>query len=267
MNMEQNLLPIGVFDSGVGGISVLAELIKTMPSEKYLYFADSANAPYGTKTCDCVRMLSLKNTETMYKRGIKALVIACNTATSVAINNIRQQLDIPVIGMEPALKPAVENGKKGLIVVMATPLTLKEEKFNTLYSRYTPQAAIMPLPCPGLVELIESEAGSQINDYLHGLLQPLGTSEVSAVVLGCTHYCFVKKEISGILGPGVQIVDGNAGTVRHLKRTLAASKLLNQPVNPQVSPQVEFLTSGDEDRVIPICRRFLAKAMEKGNSL
>lgn len=262
MDNHQNTSPIGVFDSGVGGISVLAELVKNLPREKYIYLADSANAPYGTKDCEYVREISLNAAGILYDMGVKALVVACNSATSVAINNIRDQFDIPVIGMEPALKPAVEMGGSGAIVVMATPLTLKEEKFNNLFHKFNLEASIIPLPCEGLMELIESEAGmTDIVRYLKGLFQDLPVNQLSTVVLGCTHYCFIRNEISKVAGPTVKIIDGNAGTVRQLERTLSSLNLLAPLGKSKPSGQVEFLTTGDRDRIIPMCERFLQKSL------
>lgn len=260
MNGQTNL-PIGVFDSGAGGINVLAELIRQLPGEKFVYLADSANAPYGTKGCDCVRNLSLNAARLLMAKEIKALVVACNTATSAAIKNIRSEFDIPVIGMEPALKPAVEAGKEGNIVVMATPLTLKEEKFNNLISKYNRYARIIPVPCPGLVELIESEAEPEkVMEYLNSIFKDINMAEVSTIVLGCTHYCFVKKQIQEFAGEKVLIIDGNAGTARHLKTILEDKKLKNN--NPDGKLDVELLTTGDTTLIIPVYRRFLERLLE-----
>lgn len=257
----QTNLPIGVFDSGAGGITVLAELIRHLPGEKFIYLADSANAPYGTKGCECVRNLSLNAARILFAKSIKALVVACNTATSVAIKNIRSEFEIPVIGMEPAIKPAVEAGREGNIVVMATPLTLKEEKFNNLFSKYNDGARIIPVPCPGLVELIESEAEPEkVKKYLINLFRDINISDVSTIVLGCTHYCFVKKQIQEITGERVKIFDGNAGTARHLKAILQDKKLLNN--GPDGQSVVELITTGDTKLIIPVYRRFLERLLE-----
>lgn len=261
MTNIQKSLPIGVFDSGAGGISVLAELIRHMPNEKFIYLADSANAPYGTKGCECVRNLSVTAARILLEKGIKALVVACNTATSAAIKNIRNEFDIPVIGMEPAIKPAVEAGRDGKIVVMATPLTLKEEKFNNLYSKYNDAAPIIPVPCPGLAELIESEANSQkVKDYLANILKDVNIAGVSTIVLGCTHYCFIKKQIQELVGEKVLILDGNEGTARHLKAILQDKKLLNN--SPDGLLDVELITTGDTELIVPVYRRFLETLLE-----
>lgn len=262
MTTDKNTWPVGVFDSGIGGISVLAEMVKRLPDEKYVYMADSANAPYGTKSCDCVLDISLNAAGFLAGKGIKALVVACNTATSVAINRIRDTLSIPVIGIEPALKPAVENRGNGAIAVMATPLTLQEEKFISLYRRYNTDAIIIPVPCPGLMELIESEPPLEaVKLYLEDIFDSLPPPEISSVVLGCTHYCFIRKEIAEVLPVGARIFDGNEGTVRHLARTLQSGGILAPRAEPNRSPEVEFFSSGDPDRMIPLCRRFLEKSL------
>ncbi|MFN3531087.1 MAG: glutamate racemase, partial [Candidatus Brocadia sp.] len=147
MENPRTKLPIGVFDSGIGGISVLAVIIRILPNEEFVYFADTLHSPYGTKPEDVVRTLSIKAAEFLSFVGIKSLVVACNTATSVAINEIRRTYPFPVIGMEPALKPAIELGLTGKILVMATPLTLKSKKFIELAHHYKHRAEVVLLPC------------------------------------------------------------------------------------------------------------------------
>ena len=155
-NKNRNTAAIGVFDSGVGGISVLRELVAQMPNENYIFFGDSKNAPYGTKTLEEVQKLTCADAEYLLSRGVKALVVACNTATSAAIRILREKYaDMPVIGIEPALKPAVHAGGHPRVLVMATPMTLREEKFHALMQRFESDAEILRLPCPGLVEYVE----------------------------------------------------------------------------------------------------------------
>ncbi|PKM82654.1 MAG: glutamate racemase [Firmicutes bacterium HGW-Firmicutes-14] len=260
MNNQQTKLPIGVFDSGIGGISVLSHLVRCMPNEEYIYLADSAHAPYGTKDREYVRICSVNAARMLLNRGVKALVVACNTATSAAINNIRNEFDIPVIGMEPAVKPAVEAGKSGNIVVMATPLTLKENKFNSLFRRFNLETSIIPLPCPGLVELIEKEVQpEEIKHYLFNVFRDIINTGISSVVLGCTHYCFIRREISEVAGPGTDIFDGNEGTVRQVKRSLINEGILVSEKEKPGDSEVEFMTTGDSNSIIPLCRRFYNK--------
>lgn len=259
-------LPIGVFDSGIGGISVLAEIIKALPSEKFVYFADTLHSPYGTKPEDVVRTLSIKVAEFLAFIGIKSLVVACNTATSAAINEIRKMCPFPVIGMEPALKPAVELGLAGKILVMATPLTLKSKKFNELVHHYKHRAEIVPVPCVGLVEVIERNhsCGREIEEYLSHLFSSVNTVDISAIVLGCTHYVLIKKEILHAVGDKITIIDGNSGTARHLRTVLRNRCLLNtataeKPYIP-IKSQVTFYISGAErEKRVAQCKQLLQK--------
>ncbi len=220
--------PIAVFDSGVGGISVLRELMKVMPGENYLYFGDSANAPYGDKTTQQVRALTLNAAQMLAGRGIKALVVACNTATAAAIQELRQQYpDLVVVGIEPALKLAADRFPGGRVGVMATQVTLREEKFAHQAERF-PEVCIELIPAPGLVEQIESgqENSPQTRKLLETLLLPY-VGKLDALVLGCTHYPFVSHIIRDILGPGTVLLDGGAGTALQTRRCLEARGLLN----------------------------------------
>ena len=226
--MQAKMRPIGVFDSGVGGVSVLRELVKLMPNEHYLYFGDSANAPYGEKTTEQVRQLTLDVAEMLVQRGVKALVVACNTATSAAIGLLREKYPhMVVIGIEPALKVAADRFPKGNIGVMATSVTLREEKFQHQTERF-PDAGIYPIPAPGLVERIE--AGELTADATRALLEDLllpYKGKLDALVLGCTHYPFAAELIGNILGEETVLLDGGAGTARQTKRCLEAAGLLN----------------------------------------
>lgn len=246
---------IGVFDSGVGGISVLRELVKLMPEEDYVYFGDSANAPYGEKTVNEVRELTLNNIDMLVKKGAKAVVVACNTATSAAVDDLRVMYrDLPVIGIEPAVKPAVEVSNNPTVVVMATEVTLKEKKFCNLIHRFD-NAEIIPVPCHGLVELVE--AGKTDCDetrcYLTNLLSPY-IGKIDSVVLGCTHYPFVKKLIREVVGVGVAILDGGEGTARETKRRLIE---LNLKKNEGIRGDVSFISSSDSAEIIDLCKKML----------
>lgn len=220
--------PIAVFDSGLGGISVLKELVSQMPKENYLYFGDSANAPYGDRPTEQVRQLTLDAAQMLLQRGAKALVIACNTATSAAIDHLRQAFpDTVIVGIEPALKLAADRFPKGRIGVMATQVTLREEKFVHQLERF-PDVRVTLIPAPGLVELIEAgkAASTEAMALLQGILGPY-VGKLDALVLGCTHYPFVKGAISQILGENVALLDGSAGTARQTHRLLEAAGLLN----------------------------------------
>ena len=218
---------IAVFDSGVGGISVLKELIACMPQEKYLYFGDSANAPYGNKTTEQVKELTLSAAQMLVDRGIKALVVACNTATAAAINDLRLAYpDLIIIGIEPALKVAADRFPGGKIGVMATPVTLREEKFNHQLERF-PGVEVCTIGVPALAELIE--AGHLDDDAIEDLLRPAlapYTGKLDAVVLGCTHYPFAARTIRKLLGENTTILDGGAGTAHQTRRRLEEAGLL-----------------------------------------
>ena len=167
MNIKNS--PIGFFDSGVGGLSVLREAISIMPNENYIYFGDSQNAPYGTKDLQEVKQLTFKAAEFLRAKKVKAIVVACNTATSAAIEELRiKYTDIPIIGIEPALKPAVKLHRKGSVIIMATPMTLREKKFKELMLKFKDECDIVSMPCAGLVEFVENGIlkGDDIESYL-----------------------------------------------------------------------------------------------------
>ncbi len=215
--MNDDIRPIGVFDSGVGGISVLRELTSLMPNENFIYFGDSANAPYGTKTLDKVRELTLATGDFLIRKNCKCLVVACNTATAAGVRPLRALYpEVPVIGIEPALKPAVTGHPGGTVLVLATPVTLREEKFHRLLDRYKEQASVFTLGCPGIVEYVEQgiTKGPRLMSYLNELLNDYTQNPPDGVVLGCTHYPFVRSAISEVLGGHSDIYDGGAGTAR-----------------------------------------------------
>lgn len=221
--MDKAQGPIGVFDSGVGGISVLRELVKVLPKEDFIYFGDSANAPYGPKSLEEVQKLTLDHIDMLIqKEHAKAVVVACNTATSAAIALLRKKYkELPVIGIEPALKPAVLAKEHAKVLVMATPMTIREKKFHNLMEHYKKQATIYPLSCPGLPELVEQGKvnGDEVRDVLAPMLAPY-IGKVDGVVLGCTHYPFLKQVIADILGENVVLYDGSLGTAKEVERKL-----------------------------------------------
>lgn len=220
---------IAVFDSGVGGISVLRQLRKQMPRENYIYYGDCANAPYGSRTTEEVRRLTLAVAEHLISQyPVKALVVACNTATAAAIETLRQTHgDLIVIGIEPALKLAADLFPGGSIGVMATEVTLREEKFDHLLHRF-PHCDVVKIPAPGLVELVEAGKtdSEETQALLHGLLDRYA-GKLDALVLGCTHYPFAAKAIRKVLGPECVLLDGGDGTARETQRRLEAEGLLN----------------------------------------
>ena len=245
---------IGLFDSGMGGISVLRHMLRLMPNERYLYIGDSANAPYGTKTREQVKELSFAMAEKLMKRGIKALVVACNTATSAAINDLRSAYpDLIVVGIEPALKLAADRFPKGNLGVMATPMTLREEKFDLLLHRFDSQCRVSKIPAPGLVELIEQGKGNSVEAEI--LLQSLlkdYIGNIDALVLGCTHYPFAAEAISRVLGEQVALLDGGDGTARETKRRLALAGLLNDGCG-----EIVIENSSTDPKIIELAYRLL----------
>ncbi len=251
--MANRYSPIGVFDSGVGGVSVLGELARTLPHEDFLYFGDNLHAPYGTKPEDEVLGYVRGVMDYLLSQDVKAVVIACNTATSVAAAALRAELALPIIGMEPALKPAAEQRRGGQILVLATPMTLRLPKFQALYQRYG-QGAV-PLPCPGLMDLVEAQAFDQARRYLQELFLAHDLAQVDAVVLGCTHYVFLRPLLREILPPHVLILDGNAGTARQLARVLEQHDLLNDK-----GGSIRLETSGESALVLPLMESLLTRA-------
>lgn len=225
--MENQDRPIGVFDSGIGGISVLRELYAIMPEEDYIYFGDSVHAPYGTKTLAQVRELTVANVKELLRQGAKGIVVACNTATSAAVRILRNMYpELPLVGIEPALKPAALQPGHPKVLVMATPMTIREEKFQRLVEQYEFDADIIGLPCPGLMEFVEAgnTDGEDLRDFLEDLLAPY-LRDIDSIVLGCTHYPFVQRVIQDIAGERVRIFDGGAGTAREMRRRLELAGL------------------------------------------
>ena len=255
--MNKKDLPIGFLDSGVGGLSVLREAIKIMPNENYIYFGDSKNAPYGVKPTKEIRDLTFNVVDFLIEKGIKGLVVACNTATSAAVSELRRVYpDLPLVGIEPAIKPAVELNRSGKILIMATPMTIKQEKFNLLLNKYKEKAEIVPIPCAGLMEFIEDGvlSGKELEEYLEEKLSIYDKSEISSIVLGCTHYPFVKDAIAKIVGSKVIIIDGGEGTAREIKRRLKEKNLLTDRIE---KGNVDIYNSLDEKKVIDLSLKII----------
>jgi len=249
--------PIGFFDSGVGGLSVLREAVKIMPNEDYIYFGDSINAPYGTRSVDEVRSLTFKAVEFLLNKGVKGLAIACNTATSAAVSDLRKIYpEVPLVGIEPALKPAVELNKDGDILIMATAMTLKEEKFNRLMEKYKDRASIIPVPCPGLMEFIEAGdyQGKEVEEYLLEKINTYRNGKIASIVLGCTHYPFIKDTLSEIVGEDVNIIDGGLGTAKELRRRLREKNLLT---DSNSKGRVEIINSSERREIIDLSYKLL----------
>ncbi len=253
-------LPIGFFDSGVGGIAVLKQAISLMPYENYIYYGDSGNLPYGNKTESEIKALSLACGEFLYNRGVKAIVMACNTATSIAVQMMRDKYKIPVISIEPAVKPAIEALKGGFVIVMATPATIHQERYNLLLSRIGHRDRIVNVPCERLAQMIERQDpdSPDIRNYVREKLEPFKKMKIDGIVMGCTHYSFISGMIQNIakelfLGE-CEIFDGKYGMARQLKRVLDERGILN---TENKNPSISLYTSGT-DADIELYKRFMS---------
>ena len=258
--------PIGVFDSGIGGLSVLRALLATLPGERFIYAGDSAHAPYGERGDAYVMERSEAILSVLRERyGIKAFVIACNTATAAAGRVLRERhLDLPIIGIEPALKPAALATHTHRVGVLATRGTLSSEKFRLLSERLSGPVEFVPRPCDGLASAIEKEVSSHqpgpadalIDQYV-GALGPLGDApgQIDTLVLGCTHYAFVAERIQERAGPTVRLIDPGEAVARHTRDLLSAKGLLASGVAAE--PRLQLLDSGDGSALGAAAQRWL----------
>jgi glutamate racemase len=225
---QASTAPIGVFDSGVGGISVLKHIRAALPSEDLLYVADSYHAPYGNKSPDFIRERAINLSDFLIDQGAKAIVVACNTATAAAIDSLREKYNVPIIGMEPAVRTAAAATKTGVVGVLATVGTLKSAQFAALLESYGRNVQIETQACIGLVECIERGelASDATRELLQGYLAPLLAAGADTIVLGCTHYPFVRLLIEQIVGDQVSLIDTGAAVAKQLQKRLAEAKLL-----------------------------------------
>ena len=235
--------PIGVFDSGIGGVSVLLEIQRALPAEDLIYVADSAYAPYGDKPAAEIQVRALRIVEILLEHRVKAIVVACNTATGVAVDALRARWSLPFVAIEPAVKPAAAATKTGVVGVLATRQTIASPRFARLAETWANGARILAQPCPGLVEQIERGelATDKTRDLVASFVRPLVEQGADTLVLGCTHYPFVEPLIAAAAGPGVAIMNPAAAVARELRRRLAESALLSPATRPGTT---RFLTSG-----------------------
>jgi glutamate racemase len=236
--------PIGVFDSGVGGLSILKSIHELLPAENLLYVADSAHAPYGPKGEAFIQERCETIVQFFVRHGVKAVVMACNTATAAAIARLRREYPLPFIGVEPAIKPAAAQSRSGVVGVLATSGTIASDKFLNLQSQFTAQVKIITRACPGLVELIEKVAFDELatKNLLNEFIEPMLNQHADTLVLGCTHYSLIRDLIQQVAGNEVFIVDAGSAVARELERRLTAAALID---DRPAEGQVKFFTSGD----------------------
>jgi len=252
--------PLGVFDSGVGGLSVLRAIRQQYPAEDVIYLADQAHVPYGSRSLEEVRAFSEGITRFLVDEGIKLMVVACNTASAAALRYLRERFPtLPFVGMEPAVKPAAEQTQSGVVGVLATPATFQGALYASVVERFAQGVTLLQDTCEGLVGLIEAgrlEDG-QTRAILERALRPMLTRGIDTVVLGCTHYPFVIPLIEEIVGPGVRVIDPAPAVARQAGRLLQMHGLAN---TGQSVGRVRFITSGDAGRLTALLPRLLGEA-------
>lgn len=257
--------PIGVFDSGLGGVSTLIQARSALPAEDYIYYGDNANAPYGSRGEEAIRELTLAGCEFLADRGAKAILIACNTATAAAYELLRESLSLPVVGIEPAILPAAALPGDGLILMMATEATVRLPRYRELRKRLPHQDRVRDVACPAeLVRRVERGLFSpgSYDDLLEDVLYPYKGQEVAAVVLGCTHYPFIQPEIAQYAARHFprtpRFFDGGKSSIAALQSVLMESGLHNGAG----SARVDFYTSGDASLVRSLFEGLLSRTLD-----
>lgn len=240
--------PIGIFDSGIGGVSVLRWLREELPNENFIYIADSRHIPYGDKSKEFIEERSILLTRFLLGKQAKAIVVACNTATAAAIAKLRSMYSIPFIGMEPGVKPALSITKTGVVGILATKETLNSQKFEVLTHRFSDKCQFVVQDCPGLVELVEKmELNSQhARELADQYVQSVLDKGADTIVLGCTHYPFLMELIEDIVGSDIPIIDTGKAVAREVNRRLQEEKLLAE--ENQTGSEM-FYTSGDPETI------------------
>ena len=242
--------PIGIFDSGVGGLSVLKAIRQQVPDETLIYLADQAHVPYGPRPLEDVRAFAVSITRHLLTQGAKIIVVACNAASAAALQVLRQTFpDVPFVGMEPAVKPAAERTQSGVVGVLATPATFQGALYASVVERFAQEVTLLQHTCPGLVAQIEAGQldAPQTRRILEDAILPMLSLGIDTVVLGCTHYPFVIPLIENIAGPGVRVVDPAPAVARQVGRVLEARGLLRGSELP--GKRIHFFTTGDAGRL------------------
>ncbi len=244
---EHTTFKIGITDSGFGGLSMVAQFQRFYPEVEIIYFADLKNSPYGEKQKSQVQKLVQECADLLLVHGVAAILLACNTATSVAVESLRTYLSIPVFGMEPAIKPALASSEEEKVLVLATPLTLKEDRFLSLKNKVDPMNRVIAVSCPGLSELIDQQRIQDAIQYVQDIISEQDLENVHSVVLGCTHYIFLKNKLQE-LNPQLHFYDGNSGTLNHIANTFHLSKDIKLKSNLTQKPRWKFITNIDQSK-------------------
>ncbi len=253
--------PVGVFDSGVGGLSVLGAVRTELPSEDLVYVADSGYAPYGDKPREYIEARAIAIVEFLRTHDVKAVVVACNTATGAAVDTLRNRYPMPIVAMEPPLKPAVTTTKSGIVGVLATTSTLSSAKFLKLVDAHGKGAQILIQPCPGLVECVERGdlAGAQTRALVERFVGPLRERGADTIVLGCTHYPFVRPVIEELMGPEALVFDPASAVARELRRRLSVRSLLTDEGR---QGRTTYWTSGNTDYAGRVMSQLVGESVE-----
>jgi glutamate racemase len=260
--IEKVSRPIGIFDSGVGGLSVLRAVREVLPSESLIYLADQAHVPYGPRALEQVRAFSEGITHYLLAQNAKLIVVACNTASAAALHHLRQVFpQVPFVGMEPAVKPAAEHTQSGVVGVLATPATFQGELYASVVERFANGVIVLQDTCPGLV--MEVDAGHldtpNVRAILERALKPMLAQGIDTVVLGCTHFPFVIPTIESIAGPGVRVIDPAPAIARQVERLLEANGLRGHEKNSNL---VRYLTTSDPEKLAGLLPRLIGDTAE-----
>ncbi|MBI4496295.1 MAG: glutamate racemase [Chloroflexi bacterium] len=255
--------PIGVFDSGVGGLAVVAELRKLMPDEDVLYYADHAHFPYGSKDPETVRRYALEVAGELVRRGAKLIVVACNTASSVALGALRATYPVPFVGIVPAVKPAALTSPGRCVGVLATEATFRTQVYADLVAQFAQGVRLVQQPCPDVVAAVEAGEinADGLTERMRAYLTPMLAQGVDTLVLGCTHYSFVRSQIEQIVGPGVTVIDASLPVARQSQRVLTEQ---GAGKGDGVPGKVTYLTSGSMDDLRHVLARLYPDTLRDG---
>ena len=255
--------PIGIFDSGVGGLTVASEVVKRLPGEDIIYFGDTGRYPYGSRSPEMVRKFALQNVGFLSRLGVKSIVVACNTASSVALDVLRERFPLPIMGVvEPGARAAVEATKNGILGVVGTRATIKSGSYNQAIKRLDPKLRVIAKPCPLFVALAEEgwTKGEAVELIAEEYLQPLKEKGVDTLVLGCTHYPLLQGVIGEVMGKGVRLIDSAEETSKELKELLKKENLLNPR---KEGGEYRFLVTDDPEAFLRVGRSFLKDKITK----